>query len=88
MYEWGKVKKVLGNKIGLRVILEQCDKYQPPQIWKHNNISDFWTCNIDQAMILIGWKLKQNKFLIPKTGSLLYITIIEPHVVTILKKPY
>ena len=23
--EWGKVKKVLGNKIGLRVILEQCD---------------------------------------------------------------
>ena len=24
MYEWGKVKKVLSNKIGLRVILEQC----------------------------------------------------------------
>ena len=26
MYEWGKVKKVLGNNIGLRVILEQCEK--------------------------------------------------------------
>ena len=25
MYEWGKVKKVLSNKIGLRVILEQCE---------------------------------------------------------------
>ena len=24
MYEWGKVKKVLGNKIELWVILEQC----------------------------------------------------------------
>ena len=27
MYQWGKVKKVLGNKIGLRVILEQCATY-------------------------------------------------------------
>ena len=26
MYEWGKVKKFLGNKIGLQVILEQCER--------------------------------------------------------------
>ena len=42
MYEWGEVKKVLGNKIGLRFILEHCVQWaEKSGIDKINNIARY-----------------------------------------------
>ena len=83
MYEWGKVKKVLGNKIGLQVILEQYVRGNYlHQGLLHNHLGChrlFNTANLFKSRITVSTlrstengNLKMNKMSLLQNASLIF----------------